>query len=523
MQRRHKTIGIVLESAEPALVDRWCSEGKLPVLQRLREEGVWALLRSPAYISSGCAWPTLNVGTNPAKHGIGFFHREIKNGSYQIIKKYADNVHGEPFWHRLGRAGFRNVIFDLAATLPSPQTHGAIVVDWGSEHPAWKPSSYPAGLFDEVTRRIGRHPLAHWYQHKLETKEDCRAIADKIILGVKLRTRALQFILAKEDFDFVFCNYSEPHWAGHIFWHLHDVRHPEHMPEHAAYCGDVIEQTYKACDRAIGELTEAYPGANIVVMSNIGMGSHAGGDMMVPEVLERLGMSAEPRGNNPIRRALQQLLPGRSGQVMATQQVERWLGAATIARIRRVVPQRMWDTWTRRFLGIGSNWAGSRAFLLPGDNSSLIRINLQGREPQGRVRPGTEYRLLCAELAAAFMELINPVTGEAAVEKVVIVHEHLKGDRIDQMPDLAIVWKNIGAPLQALESPRIGRVNIRVFNKRSGGHLHDGFFIGNGPNFRNGVSLEKRDLTDVAPTILALFGVHAPDYMDGDVMTGAMR
>ena len=126
MQESHrKVIGIVLESAEPALIDKWCKEGKLPVLNNLREGGVWTLLSSPSYISSGCAWPTLNLGTNPAKHGIGFFHREIESGTYRVIKKYADFVHGEPFWHRLGQAGFRSVIFDLATTLPSPETNGS--------------------------------------------------------------------------------------------------------------------------------------------------------------------------------------------------------------------------------------------------------------------------------------------------------------------------------------------------------------------------------------------------------------
>ncbi len=249
---RQTVIGIVLESAEPALIEKWCKEGELPVLQKLRQRGIWTRLASPSYISSGCTWPTLNIGTNPAKHGIGFFHREIKNGTYQVIKKYADQVHGEPFWGDLGRAGYRSAIFDLATTMPSPETNGAIVVDWGSEHPSWKASSYPEDLIDEINRNIGRHPLADWYQRRMESKEEYKELADKILIGVELRTSALIYMLNKDDFDFVFCNYSEPHWAGHMFWHLHDKNHPEHEPEHAAYCGDVIQQTYKACDRAIG-------------------------------------------------------------------------------------------------------------------------------------------------------------------------------------------------------------------------------------------------------------------------------
>jgi predicted AlkP superfamily phosphohydrolase/phosphomutase len=522
-QNQQKVICIVLESAEPALIEKWCQEGKLPVLQQLRQDGVWTRLQSPSYISSGCAWPTLNIGTTPAKHGIGFFHREIKNGTYRIIKKYADQAKGEPFWKRLGEAGFRSAIFDLAATLPRPDTNGVIVVDWGSEHPAWKTSSYPEPLIKDIHREVGRHPLDGWYQQRLDSKEKHKDIADKLIAGVDLRTRALQYILQKDDFDFVCCNYSEPHWAGHIFWHLHDKHHPEHVPEQAAYCGDVILNTYQACDRAVGELVAAFPGANIIVMSNIGIGTHAGGDMMVSEILQRLGVAAESQAPGALKRLVTRILPGASGgPTVAIQRAERLLGPALITRIKKFIPEKLWDNWTRRLLGLGNNWAASRAFLLPGDNSSLIRINLQGREPRGRVQPGDEYQQLCAELAAAFMELVNPATGEQAVERVVILREQLQGEQIDQLPDLAVVWKNFGVPIEALESPRIGRVDIPEFNKRSGGHWHEGFLIGAGPAFRNGVSLELNDLTDVPPTILALFGLSTPAYMDGKVMADAM-
>jgi predicted AlkP superfamily phosphohydrolase/phosphomutase len=519
---RRKVIAIVLESAEPALVDRWCKEGKLPVLDNLRKRGVWALLNSPSYLSSGCAAPTLNIGTNPAKHGIGFFHREIKNGSYQVIKKYADSVHGEPFWHRLGEAGFRSVIFDLATTLPSAETNGSIVVDWGSEHPSWKTSSFPEGLVGEIIKHVGRHPLRDWYQKKLETKEDCKEIADKLIAGVELRTKALQLVLQREDFDFAFCNFAEPHWAGHMFWHLHDEQHPEYVPEHAAHCGDVIQKTYQACDRAIGTLVADYPDANILVISNMGIGTHSGGDMLVPQILERLGMSAAVKSKSAIMGSIRRMLPGVSGQGLAVQKVERWIGVAAIKRVSKLFPQRFWDTWTRRFLSIGNNWAGSRAFLLPGDNSSLIRINLQGREPSGRVLPGEHYKRVCSGLADAFMELVNPATGETAVEKVVISRQHFTGDQIDQLPDLAVVWKNIGVPIQSLESPRIGHVDMPEFNKRSGAHWHDGFLIGIGPDLGKGVSLKKNELINVPPTILALFGLRAPDYMDGSAITEAI-
>jgi predicted AlkP superfamily phosphohydrolase/phosphomutase len=84
-----RVIAIGLEAVDPDLVERWCAEGHLPVLASLRERGVWRRLRSSTEISSGTMWSSIATGTLPAKHGNFFFHRQLKPGTYQIIKKYS--------------------------------------------------------------------------------------------------------------------------------------------------------------------------------------------------------------------------------------------------------------------------------------------------------------------------------------------------------------------------------------------------------------------------------------------------
>ena len=516
-----KVIAIVLESAEPSLVEQWCAAGKLPVLDRLRRAGVWMRLNCPSHISSGSCWPSMNIGTNPGKHGIGFFHRELKNGTYRVIKKYADQVAGEPFWERLGDAGLRNCIFDVPVTRPSDSVSGVIVVDWGSEHPAWTPSSHPKGLLPALVRQFGKHPLADWYQHQPESKEESKAIANQLLKGIALRTRLIKHLLETNSVNFALCNFAEPHWAGHIFWHLHDKNHPQHDAEIRAHCGDVLLDTYRASDKAVGDLVRTFPDANVLVISNIGMGPHAGGDMMVSEVLDRLGMSGKPLNGVSTRRGIRDLVFGERRGQLALQRVEALVGVKNIARVKRWLPERIWDEWSRRFLDLGNNWGSSLAFPLPADNSTLIRINLIGREPRGRVQPGEEYDRICEELSQALTQLVEPKTGRPAVNRVVKLREELSGDRIDHLPDLAVVWNNFGGPIEALESSRIGRIELKEHNKRPGGHWHEGFMLASGPLFRQGIALDNADLMDIAPTILALYGVEKPSYMDGRVIEEA--
>ncbi|MBW2683841.1 MAG: alkaline phosphatase family protein, partial [Deltaproteobacteria bacterium] len=83
-----KIIVLVLESAEHSLIKKWADEGHLPVLSKLMQQGVWTKMESPGYISSGCVWASFTCGINPGKHGFGFFHRQLKSGTYRTIKKY---------------------------------------------------------------------------------------------------------------------------------------------------------------------------------------------------------------------------------------------------------------------------------------------------------------------------------------------------------------------------------------------------------------------------------------------------
>ena len=88
---------------------------------------------------------------------------------------------------------------------------------------------------------------------------------------------------------------------------------------------------------------------------------------------------------------------------------------------------------------------------------------------------------------------------------------------------LQVFWNNIGGPIEALESPRIGRIDLTDYNKRPGGHWHEGFLLASGSPFRHGVTLEKADVLDIAPTILALYGIGMPSCMDGRVIDEVFR
>jgi len=188
-----------------------------------------------------------------------------------------------------------------------------------------------------------------------------------------------------------------------------------------------------------------------------------------------------------------------------------------IERMKQVLPERLWDSWTRWVLGLGNTWPHSLAFAVPSDNSGAIRINLKGREPHGLVEPGEPYRALCDELAQVFSALINPATGRRAVREVVQVRQRYHGDQIDELPDLLVRWTH-DAAITALTSPRIGTVSGVLPDERTGAHMPDGFLLAAGEGLKVDCELEAANIMDVAPTILHLLGRRPSPEMDGGVL-----
>jgi predicted AlkP superfamily phosphohydrolase/phosphomutase len=164
------------------------------------------------------------------------------------------------------------------------------------------------------------------------------------------------------------------------------------------------------------------------------------------------------------------------------------------------------------------DWGRTRAFALPSDLTSYIRVNLRGREPEGTVSEGAAYDDLCDELVGAFSELRHEGTGKPAAERVVRCDE-LFGRPVDgAFPDVCVIWANHDRVARLVGAP-FGECELPMDDPRTGTHTHGGFLVGTGPGISggspDGLGAFEGSLLDVAPTMLALLGVAQPPEMSG--------
>ena len=248
----------------------------------------------------------------------------------------------------------------------------------------------------------------------------------------------------------------------------------------------------------------------MTVLLSHGMGPHYDGTHLLAEVLKRIdraddagaagrarascGRRSGPGPGCP-RRARQRLAPGRRNLAAAPSPI----AAAPLPAPRR----------TRRRSARGQRF-------YPNPNNFVyggVRINLAGREPAGRVRPGPEFDAVCDRLRSDLLDVINVDTGRPMVDAVTRTDDHYRRRPDDRLPDLFIDW-NRQSLVETVWSPKIGLVHVPYTHWRTGDHRPDGLLLARGAGIDPGAALPPVRMVDLAPSLAARLGVTLED-VDG--------
>ncbi len=329
----------------------------------------------------------------------------------------------------------------------------------------------PDGFPGEVAEACGRY-------YTTGIPEDTKALRSGALtedeflsqVAVLRRERAAQFRYALSRFDkgCLFFYFGHTDQLAHIFWRDRDAGHPAYDPADAAKYGTVVEDTYIEVDSLVGEALAALrPDDTIIIMSDHGFTSFRRGLNLNSWLIEN-GYMAMREGEPP--------------------EESIYLS--------------------------GVDWSQTRAYAL-GLNG--LYVNLAGRERNGIVDPQSRPALL-AELAASLTE-IRDADGTPVIATAYVTDEYYPGADGRTAPDIIVGYADTyraswatavgGSPAELLEDNR---------DRWSGDHciahqLVPGILVAN-----HKVTVADPDLTDLAPTILDLYGIEAPPQMTGRVL-----
>jgi predicted AlkP superfamily phosphohydrolase/phosphomutase len=527
-----RVLAIGLDGYEESLERRFMEAGELPALARVRERSARYLLDHGPAQRSGLAWEHVSTGLSPERaNRWAAVHFDPE--TYSV---WQEGTRLSPFASRLKS---RTVVFDAPYFDLAQASTVRGVVGWGAHDPGIPKAARPDALLSEFEARFGKYSAEKWiYDVVWASAERTREMGEALAQAVLRRARAARWLLGERlpDWNLALVVVSEPHSAIEGLWHGVDPTHPLHKMPSARPAREGLLAVYRAVDRLVGDLADAFPEAALVVFSMGGMGpnySDTASMALLPELMYRhtFGRSLLGQPNFGRDSAESPLLDERQDWVAA---VHASFPASTIARserfallpirasvqrvVRRLIPQPepAEQTYLRRSVewipatSYQPFWRSMSAFALPSFYDGRIRINLCGREITGCIHV-SEYEALRDEIEALLVACRDPATGNEIVERV----ERVTGrDPLTLGPtesDMVVVWKGTFC---ALEHPTLGRVGPVPF-RRPGGHTGR-FGMAYLSNIAQGAGDKGvRSSFDVVPTLIELLGEPIPAGLSG--------
>lgn len=334
------------------------------------------------------------------------------------------------------------------------------------------PISTPAGYSGEIADAIGPY-----YTQGLP--EDTSALENGFLDDdqyVQLSNIVLKERLAQLDYEldrfatldegFLFFYFNAPDQTCHMHWRNMDSTSPTHAEADPRHAGRIAEM-YIALDKALGGAMEKV-GDDTVVMI---MSDH---------------------GFAPWNRAFH---------------VNTWLLENGYLFLKEGKAPKDVE------MLLGVDWSRTRAYAL-GING--LYLNLQGREKEGIVQPGSEQDALLAELKMKLEATMDPLSDERAIKYAYRADQTYNGPLKNSGPDIVMGYHR---GWRGSNESALGSIAAEVFTdnmlKWSGDHCIaadevPGILMTNKPILR-----ENCELLDMAPTILRLFGITPPPEMVG--------
>lgn len=485
-----------LDGGDAGFIRQWAHEGYLPTIASIMKHGWLGGIGGPELLSTRGAWLSLFSGVSRSEHGY-YYNRQLRPGTYDLRNFTVRDAQALPFWSHL-RCGSKKVaIIDVLEAELLPGLPGFQLANWAVQqqynNAIIPPSAEPASLLNDVHRHVG--PPIHIDVFKPDSSFHEDVAAYRLMLKrIEEKGTLARSLLAQDRYDLTVITFVEAHTAAHRLWDYRPggSRYFESTNK-ACNLSTAIRDVYQAIDRELGLLLTQLPDeSNVFIISLFGMKDLYPTTGLIEAFCQQLEYQVPshraPNILNPLTLLRRTISPGRR------------------ARMSRLLPRWMQVRLETDRFRTETNWAKTKAFSIPALNTSFMRVNLRGREPQGIVEPGSEYERLLDQIEADLTQLVDVRSGNPAVERVIRTAEAFRSGPPSVLPDLSVEWKSAPYVMDRLRHPKVELVQVRPQYNRSSYHTFSGFVAAAGPSIKTGGDLGEVSPLDFAPVFLSLMG-----------------
>jgi len=462
-----------LDGASFNLLKPLIEAGKLPNIERILHSGVHSELESCLPPVTSPNWKCYSTGKNPGKLGIFWWENIDVAGRRVYFPRERIYKHRE-IWDYLGEQGYTVGVINMPLTYPPKKVRGFMVS--GGPDAEERNYAYPKEVESKLKRELNYRINASLLNHIKDNEEKA---VEEIFQLIQSRFDAAQMLMDEYQPDFLHLTVFYINTLQHYFWN-----------------NEYVVKGWQIIDKNIGRFIES--DTNIFLMSDHGTNPI--------EQVFYINTWLEREGYLRLRRRLSTKLMYRLG--LTKQNLWKLAQALHMLQVaKRVVPE---SVITALPTDSGTLEMGGKAKLIDWKNSVAIA---SGQGPVYLNVEADRREELVKELTHKLTSLVNPDTGKKVAAGVFTREEVYSGEYLHEAPDI-IIDQAPGTHIKG------GVGGDNVFEPASGWRAENrryGIFaaFGRDVNIKN---IERVSILDLAPTILALFGIHHPEDMDGRVI-----
>jgi predicted AlkP superfamily phosphohydrolase/phosphomutase len=494
-----KVVVVGLDAACFEQVDPLLADGALPTLERLIDDGARAPLETTTPPWTPSAWPSVVTGSRPWTHGVyDFYHY----GGSEPSHVSARDVRAPFLWELLSAAGHSSIVVNVPVTHPAHAFDGSLVPGYIAPESADCLVDGEVMSVDAIDESYRIYPTG--------PRSDRLAEYERL---VDSRAAMAERLAADQEWSFLMVQFQSTDAVFHAM-------------------GDddgAIRRVFERVDAAVESLLSlAGRDAHVFVVSDHGMHRYEQvfhcntwlrdqGYLRTTPETTRFTWNERTRSDltdgaetDPLTSRVTGALVRRLRRVGVTPaRVERALGTVGLdERVAALLPDSVLIDVVDADEHV--DWTGSRAYCR--SSAALgIRCNVVGRDPDGVVDPDA-FDALRAELIGELRTMTGP-SGDPVFERVYDRHRVHGADVANEASAPDIVVRPAGMVWEVSDI-----VRERTFGDTTAfNHSYEGLFVATGDQIDPDACVEP-SVVDIAPTILALFGIAAPEGMDGRVL-----
>ncbi|MFQ6119457.1 MAG: alkaline phosphatase family protein [Methanosarcinales archaeon] len=463
----NKLIIVGIDGATFKVIKPLVKKNELPTFKKLLDGGNWRELESTIPPVTCPAWPSFMTGKKPKTHGVYDWFSYTKGYSRNVMN--STNILGKRYWDFLNEVGLICGIINVPFTYPPQKIKGFMIS--GLFSPEDKDFTYPKSLKKYLIRN----------GYKIDPNTDLisdNSYFKEMVKILETRKDTTIQLMKNKSWDILTVVFTTPEAVQHRFWKKNKI--------------GIVYRIYKTLDKILDEiLKEVGEKTNVFIMSDHGFGN-------IPKYVVHFNTWLVKEGYLFVKK--QTKIP--------VQRIHNLLYKFGLENFKSVVKKKVLSNLD--IISKGVIWHKTKAWARISEDTGFIFINREGRFESGIIG-NRSYTKIREELIQKIEEFRNPKNGEKIIEKI-WKKEELYND-YEIAPDIIFKiksqykgWETLGKDV-FIDIPEYARI---------GQHAPTGIFIAFGPNIKK-KKIENARLIDLAPTILALYGIKS-DNMDGQIL-----